>query len=303
MIKLTVILPTYNRGELLISTLDSLVAQDLERSLWEVVVVNNNSTDRTLELLQSYTEAHGDQLNIRVVTEIAQGLSHARNRGIREAQGDIFVFIDDDELINREFLSNYYNFFDSHPGVAVAGGRIVAHFEHQKPCWVTKYTEMTIAGVLNYGDQVREFTGSARPNGGNMAIRRQAIDHYGAYDVNLGRTGNSLLGGEERELVNRFRKGSERIFYVPDAIVYHCVPEQRWSIDYLRKVSYMIGVSERRRTLNEGRSAYLKRCLSEIVKWGGVCALTVGYTLQGAPSKGWSLVTMRRQITKGLLGF
>ena len=105
-VRLSLIIATYNRADYLPRTLNSLTNQSLGSELFEIIVVNNNSTDHTAEVCRSFAEAQ-PELNFTMVTEIRQGLSHARNCGINHAKGDYFAIIDDDELVNRDFLKSY----------------------------------------------------------------------------------------------------------------------------------------------------------------------------------------------------
>lgn len=152
--RLSLVIATYNRGAKLCTTLDSLLVQTLPQEQWEVVVVNNNSTDDTAARFADYVVAH-PQLDARMVLETEQGVSAARNRGIAESRGEYIVVIDDDERVVPEFLERYYSLFESHPEVGAAGGRILPGFESVPPRWMSKYTERTIAGTLDLGDRMR----------------------------------------------------------------------------------------------------------------------------------------------------
>ncbi len=132
--KLSLVIATYNRGAKLAVTLDSLLAQTLPQELWEVVVVNNNSTDDTAERFAAYAAAH-PELDVRMVRETEQGVSAARNRGIAESRGEYIVVIDDDERVVPGFLACYYELFESRPGAVAAGGRILPGFESLPPRW------------------------------------------------------------------------------------------------------------------------------------------------------------------------
>ncbi len=293
----SVIIPTYNRGEKILATLNSLTKQSVDRSQWEVVVVNNNSTDSTAEHLNSYSGLD----NMRVVLEKNQGLSHARNCGIRESRAEILLFIDDDELVCESFIEEYLSFFDAHSDVSVAGGRYVTVYEEYKPRWVSKFIAQLLAGELHYSNTITKFKGVSSPNGGNMGVRRSAFERYGLYDVRLGRTGAQLLGGEERELVARFRKAGESIYYLPQAIIYHCIPQSRWSFEHLRKTAFMVGVTAKLRARHRGSLAYLSAIVIEAMKWIATLFLMLWYMVLFAPSRGFALVIMRWNITKGLI--
>ena len=106
MIRLSLIIATYNRSAALVEALRSVVRQDFPAAEWECIVVNNNSQDDTLARFEAFATEH-PAINLRIVTETRQGLSHARNRGIDESRGEYIAIIDDDERINEQFISSY----------------------------------------------------------------------------------------------------------------------------------------------------------------------------------------------------
>lgn len=301
-IQLSVVICTYNRAQFLPRTLHSLVPQTLDRNIWETVVVNNNSTDNTDQAIAQFA-AENPMLQVVTAVETKQGLSHARNCGIELCRGRYIVFIDDDQEVNPEFLQAYFDFFESHPSAIAAGGVVEPLYEFQTPRWLTPYAERPIAGTVYLGDKITLFKGSSYPPGGNMGFRSEAFQKYGVFNPNLGRTGTSMLAGEEKDLFSRYQNAGEPLYYLPDAIVYHIIPQSRMTPEYFDKLTRMVGVSERVRCKNIGAGAYWGRIASECVKWAGVGVLLVGYTLRGRPIAGWYLVKMRWNITRGLLGY
>ena len=298
MIKLSVIIATYNRWASLQRTLSSFRSQELDRGLWEIVVVDNNSDDDTSAAAAGFATAN-KELNIKVVAEPRQGLSYARNRGIAESRSEYIVMVDDDVEVNDGFTAAYYQFFQSHPDVAATGGKIAPLYEYQPPRWLTKYTERPIAGTTDLGDKIRPMRKT--PIGCNMAFRRTAVESYGGFDTALGRKGNAALAGEEKEFFGRMLAGGEKIYYVPGALVHHIIPKSRFTDAYFDKVTCGSGASERIRTLNISRWAYIKRLGSEAVKWGGTWVLAAYYNLLGSRSKSRYLIRMRHNISCGLL--
>lgn len=296
--RISLVVATYNGAHRIGPMLQSLLEQRLESALWEAVVVNNNSSDNTAEVVGEFIAAH-PEFNLVLTEEKKQGLSHARNRGIEVARGEIIAIIDDDEIASPGLLNDYLCFFDSHPEVAAAGGRIAAHYESGRPKWMCRYTERPIAGTLDLGEQVRPFPEGRYFGGGNMALRRSAIVRYGAFNPDLGRKGNTLLGGEEKELYARLHSAGEQIYYLPSASIEHIIPPAKLTRDYFERVCLRIGQSERIRTKSAG--GYGRRWVAEIVKWGATLVLAVGYTLTMRPQKAKYLLLMRRQISRGLL--
>lgn len=301
MIALSVIIATYNRAPYIGDTLQSLLTQTLDSQLWEVLVVNNNSSDNTLQVVKEFAQQH-PQINLRVVTEQRQGLSHARNCGIENTVGKYIVIIDDDEQANALFLETYYDFFESHPDVSVCGGVMTPKYEAPEPHWMSPITAGFIASTIDLGRRVKQFPMNRYPVGGNMGFRRSNFERYGNFNVELGRTGTKLLGGEEKDLINRFMAAGEKVYFLPSAVILHSIPASRLTDDYFNRVTRMIGVSERMRTRAISKAAYLKRLFAECVKWGAAMILFVGYLVKLQPSKGWYLLKMRWNITGGLLG-
>lgn len=297
MIRLSLIIATYNRAAFLIETLRSVVEQDAPAGEWECVVVNNNSTDDTAARFAAFAAGHAD-LALRMVDEPNQGLSYARNRGIRESRGEYIAIIDDDERIAPGFISAYISLFDSVPEAVAAGGPIVAEYVAGRPAWMSRYTERPIANALDLGGRVREFPAGRIPGGGNMALRRSAVKRYGVFDISLGRVGASLAGGEESDLFERLRLADARYYYAPAAVMYHIIPPEKLTVDYFSRLCYNVGVSQLRRARFYRR--IVRARVSECLKWVATAAICCWYlpTLQWGKAR--YLLLMRRRISCGL---
>ncbi len=294
--KISIVIATYNRWESLLVTLRSVTAQTLPADQWECIVVNNNSTDQTQSQAEAFAASHS-ALNIKVVFEARQGLSWARNCGIEHSEGEIIAIIDDDEIINEEFASAYINLFDTHPNATSAGGRIIPKYVTERPTWMSHYTELPIANPLDLGNKVRQFPKGRIPGGGNMAIRHSALKKYGVFDVELGRTGKKLIGGEESDLFERLASNGEECWYSPDAIMWHIIPPEKLTLDYFDRLTYNIGVSQRLRAKISGKNMLL----SELCKWGATFVIALVYLFQFNPSKSCYLIRLRWNISRGLL--
>lgn len=293
MIRISLVIPTHNRAAALLTALESVVLQDLPRSEWECVVVSNNSTDDTLARFADFAAAHGD-CRLRLVEETGLGVSYARNRGLEEAIAPLVAFIDDDERVNAGFLRAYADFFDAHAGVHVAGGCIIAEYVTGRPAWMSNYVEMPIANPMNFGSEARPFPVGRVPGGGNMAFRRAAIADCGGFDPALGRVGQMLIGGEENDFFERLINSGLQIWYVPDAVMWHIIPESKLTETYFRRLCRNVGVSQRLRARIHHRQA--KTFVLEVAKW---CA-TLLLCLSMSPRKSKWLLRMRYQISCGL---
>lgn len=297
MVRLSLVIATYNRSQSLVQVLESVVCQNAPLKEWECVVVNNNSTDDTVERFNRFVARHPEH-NIRMVVETNQGLSYARNRGISESVGQYVAIIDDDERIAPEFIAAYIDLFDSTPDAMAAGGPIVAEYPTGRPRWMSTYTERPIANTMYFGSEVREFPRGRVPGGGNMALRRDAVRRYGVFDTSLGYVGDSLIGGEESDLFERLQIAGAKYYYVPKAVMYHIIPEEKLSAKYLARLSYNVGVSQLRRARYYHRKGRVR--LKELVKWAATLLLCLWYLLTLRWSKAYYLVLMRWNITRGL---
>ena len=297
---LSVILCTYNRDKYIYNVLHSIAAGTFDD--YEVVLVNNNSNDNTEAECHRF-EADHPGVRFRYVVEPQQGLSYARNCGIENAQGDVLVYVDDDALVNPEYLSTYATFFAAHPEAMAAGGPIVPRYDGcEEPGWMSHYTRQLVTGRLYLGDNEREFPRGAFPGGGNAAYRREVFDKVGLFNVALGRKGNSLIGAEEKDLFDKMTTLGIRFYYLPTAVLYHLIPPHKLTDDYFARLTNGIGQSERYRTQQISRSKYLRRLASEGVKWCATFVLWCGFVLRGQPAKGNKLIAFRRGVTRGLLG-
>ena len=237
--ELSVILCTYNRSNGLIRTLESLQSQDLPKNFaWEVVVVDNNSTDDTPEKVREFTER--SELIVRYVKEKKQGLSHARNKGVAEARGRYLHFTEDDEIADKDLIREIYSTFKTCKCDCV-GGRIYLKCEDEMPRWLSQEL-WGFLGYLNYGDNVLPMDEQQYPFGGNMTFSREVFDRIGLFNINMGRKGDQLFGGEEIDFFRRLLSAGGKGVYQPKALVYHVISQSRLKKTYFRTLHYNEGM-------------------------------------------------------------
>ena len=297
MIRLSIVIATYNRATLLLDALKSVIRQSAPAQEWECVVVNNNSSDNTSERFAEFAGEH-PEYNLRIVNEPNQGLSYARNRGIRESVGEYIAIIDDDEHIAEDFVAAYIRLFDDVPEAVAAGGPIVARYPTGRPRWMSCYTERPIANTMYFGEEVREFPKGRVPGGGNMALRRSAIRRYGVFDTSLGYSGESLIGGEECDLFERLQIADAKYYYVPTAVMSHIIPREKLTKEYFARLSYNVGVSQLRRARLYRRVWRVR--FVELSKWVATLLIALWYTITLQWRKGYYLILMRLNISRGL---
>ena len=282
--------------------LESIAANDLEKSEYEIVLVDNNCTDNTKEVCEAFAKAHKD-VQFRYVVEPEQGLSAARNKGIKETKGDLIVYIDDDALVDTWYLRTIIEYMDAHPEISAVGGPIIPLYEDtEEPKWMTRYTKELLCGYLYFGEEERSFPGDRYPGGGNAAYRANVFEQVGLFNTALGRKGSGLMGSEEKDIFDKMRAQGMRFMYLPKMILHHIISRKKLERDYFDRLTLQIGQSERQRTIAIGKGKYINRLFKEAIKWGGTLVLLCGYTISFHPGKGWKLVLFRRNVTKGLLG-
>lgn len=296
---LSVIICTYNREECILAALDSLNVQIFDKSKYEVLLINNNSTDNTASLCEHYGADKPD-FRYRYFVEKTQGLSYARNRGIAESMGDIVIFMDDDAKAEPDYLQNMSNFFEKYPDAMASGGRIYPDFETKRPRWMSHFL-VSLTSSIDRGDQVQLFKNRSFPIGANMAFRRSVFTDYGVFNVDLGRIGKNLLGAEEKDIFYRLMKDGKKVYYVPDAIVHHYVPDARLTFSFFKRQAVGIGSSERLRAKSFSTFEYAKSIIREGIKWGVSFCLSLFYLITLRFPKAWRLLVFRWYVSKGLL--
>lgn len=243
----TVILCTYNRAASLGTALESVVASALlSRTDWELLAVDNNSRDRTREVINDFCRRYPGR--VRYVFEAQQGLSHARNAAILEARGEILAFVDDDVTVEPNWLDNLTAGLCDGPW-AGSGGRILPPKGFSPPPWLALRGPWGQGGVLcalfDMGDSAEQLR-KEPPYGTNMAFRKEMFEKYGAFRTDLGRCGTSLIGNEDTEFGRRLMAGSEPLRYEPSAVVYHSVPAERLNKRYFRAWWFAFGRAQMR---------------------------------------------------------
>jgi glycosyltransferase involved in cell wall biosynthesis len=298
--KFSVIICTYNREKYLYNVLKSVAENAFPAGNYELIVIDNNSTDDTASECGRFHAAF-PAVNYRYLLETQQGLSHARNRGIREAAGDIIIYVDDDATVNAGYLQAYYSFFEQYPLAMAAGGPVMPVYETEKPRWLSHFTVPLITGYFYKGREIKAFKKSGFPRGGNAAYRKTVFDKAGYFNVQLGRKGTNLIGAEEKDIFDKMRTLHMPFYYLPGAVLYHIIPANKLTGAYFNTLTVSMGKSEQLRTRTISKWKYAKRLLVEAAKWGVSIGLCIGYSFLCTPQKGWKLLLFRWNVSKGLL--
>ncbi|MGV7235705.1 MAG: glycosyltransferase family 2 protein [Nitrosomonadaceae bacterium] len=240
--KLSLLICTYNRAEFLRDTLKSILASQF--SSWEfveIVVVNNNSTDDTQSVTESYFD--NELCAVKYVFEPVQGLSRARNTAIESSSGEYVAYLDDDIYMDNKWLSAVFDVIDKYPSAAAFGGKSVPIFEEAEPDWKCDEA-FSVYGTTNSGDSIKRMIYPEHPFGLNMIFKRSVFDEIGLFSTRLGRKKNNLLSGEESDMFYRMSLKGLEVVYTPHALVRHRIPRIRTTRQWVMNRYFWQGISK-----------------------------------------------------------
>jgi glycosyltransferase involved in cell wall biosynthesis len=239
---ITLILCTQNRCESLVKALESAAALTLPDSIdWEVLVVDNASTDQTRDVVDDFRSRYPGRF--RYLFEPQRGLSFARNAGIRDAQGDVLAFTDDDVLVEPAWLGNLTSALLSGECMG-SGGRIIPVWSKPLPNWLSTDDPHTMGPFVAFDPGTGAGPLTRPPYGANMAFRKQAFEKYGEFRTDLGPRPGSEIRRDDIEFANRLLSAGERLWYEPSAVVHHPAPESRMTRDFILRWWFWFGYGE-----------------------------------------------------------
>jgi glycosyltransferase involved in cell wall biosynthesis len=246
-IEISVIVCTYNREALLTRNLDSILSQGFPPDRFEVLVVDNNSSDGTAELVRRTVETAKPA--VRYLFEGRQGKSYALNRGIQEARGPVLAFTDDDVRVSPDWLERIdQNFIRYQPDLI--GGLIVPDWAGEWPDWFYPEHRSVIAAYNPSPETVFVNLGwPSLPAGANLAARAEVFRRYGGIREDL--SDGTLHRSEDTELIQRVLRNEGRVLYAPDVVVYHHVSPERLTRRYVRRWWIAEGMASSRMRLDE----------------------------------------------------
>jgi len=284
----TVTICTYNRARWLKETLDFITQQDYPADRWELVVVDNNSSDETKSVVERFAQAPKPP---RYVFESLQGSSYARNRAIAEAapSSDIIIFTDDDMLGGDAWLRSIVEPFQR-PGnerVGAVAGDVIPVFPEGLPAWLDKQWE-----PLAFRPDIGVLRPSQLPMTANLALRAPVLRQIGDFRTDLGRFGNKLTGGEDHELARRIWASGYTIWYSPPAGLRHQIPASRLTFSYAYRQAFDSArsrVIEKTTSLNQPLGWLFSRLLSYSLQVASclLLSLCLLLLLQTGRSKRW----------------
>lgn len=301
-LEISVVICTYNRALYLPSALESLYNQQISKDCYEVIVVNNNSTDDTEKVCKSYIASRLDA-HFYYLNEPNQGASFARNTGASIAKAPLLCFMDDDAIAHPNYLSLIIDFFKTKVDAGGLGGRIIPRYIPSEPIWMSHFVS-SLVGNFDYSKEICVFSPNKYPLESNMIIKREDFNLVNGFNTALpGVKGTLRIGGEGKEFFLKLKSLGKTIYYHPGIIVDHIVETQKLTPEYMYRVASGIGRGEKVRTKTIGTSAYFSKIVEYFFKLGAAVVLGLGYILQGKPSKTMPVIQFRIDALKGLLGF
>ena len=240
--KLTVILPTYNPvKDILNRTLSGLKNQTLPQDLWSLIIVDNNSSNKfSIDLDLSW------HVQSRLIQEHKQGLTYARLRGFNECREGIILLVDDDNILENNYLFEILEIFRKHPRMGAIGGKSIPYFLSEPPDWL-RYFFHSLA-LRDLGDEIKidewqnKYPENA-PIGAGMALRVSSLVSYkrkvssNQRLVITDRLGTSLSSGGDNDIVLEIVKSGFQVGYFPSLVLRHIIPEERFSTNYQAKLA------------------------------------------------------------------
>ncbi|WP_316832718.1 glycosyltransferase [Pedobacter aquatilis] len=231
---ISVILPTYNPNlDRLNLTIKHLEQQTLAIDLWELIIIDNNSNQRVTPILSK-------DINSKIIFVEKQGLTHARLAGFKVAKGELIVMVDDDNLLDRDYLKNALTVFDKKKDLGAAGGKVIPLFDTSPETWLKNFYSSLAIRDLGNEELIATWENKypdASPIGAGMVIRKEALQSYiNKAHVILDRTGSFLSSGGDNDIVLEILKSGWKVGYFPKLTLQHIIPKSRMAFKYICKL-------------------------------------------------------------------
>ena len=239
MIDFSVIVCTHNRAAILTDCVDSLLNQTIDKSRFEIIIVDNNSTDGTKEIATDFCKKHS---NIKYMQEKTVGYSATRNCGWKNATGDIIAYIDDDEIAAPGWLESIEKAFQIEEKPDIIGGIYLIKYDVTPPGWFIESMGGTNKnrqkGILNQ----RKDCYLA---GGNIAFKKEVLEKLNGFSDDFNMKNGFLMMGEDTDICQRAKNAEFQLFYDPDIKIYHRMNQNNYDIEIRKQKAVKIGMAAR----------------------------------------------------------
>ncbi|MBC7913691.1 MAG: glycosyltransferase family 2 protein [Pyrinomonadaceae bacterium] len=238
---ISVIIPTYNPNiQRLLSTIEGLKQQSIYSNHWELIIVDNNSDNNFKHDIELSWKKDST-----IVIEEKQGLTYARMKGFLAAKGDIIILVDDDNILDKDYLKQTWDIFKNHERLGAIGGKSVPQFEHEQPAWLSPFYYSL--ALRDLGDTIIIENWQNKypiyaPIGAGMAVRKNALKTYiekiaSGKSIITDRNGSSLSSGGDNDIVLEIIKSGWQTAYFPNLTLKHIIPGERLKVKYVAKLS------------------------------------------------------------------
>lgn len=235
-VEVSVVISTWNRCAILPGAIESLLAQQSDPASYEIIIVDNNSTDSTRQVVESLIAQHPQRL--RYVFEPRQGLSFGRNAGLMAARGAFVAYTDDDVRVAPDWVWQIREAFARFPRADFIGGRVLPRWPHEPPAWLSKeYGHWGPLALTDYGAEPFA-TSRERPIclvGASLIFRRDVLRRAGGFRPELQLVGAGTGSMEDHELQLQLYRAGHQGWYVPELVVYAEVQRERMMKSYHRR--------------------------------------------------------------------
>jgi glycosyltransferase involved in cell wall biosynthesis len=279
--KITIAICTYNRDKYLSETLESILRQTADPITFQLIIVDNKSTDSTASIAKDFL-FNNPQLNIKYVFETNKGLSFARNRGIKEADGGIICYVDDDAILPPSYVQEMIIFFEAFPNAVGVGGKVIPKYESgEEPIWMNKYLNGFV-GKVDYGDIIKKYDESMKyPAGCNMVYKKDILIKCGGFNNDL------TFRSDDKYIYSKIKEISDEIYYNPNTYVHHYIDSHRLSFDNFRKLFLKTGNEEKIRIKSQkGVIGIIKKGIEFFIKCAASIIIWLLFILKGQSIKG-----------------
>lgn len=237
-IHFTVAIPTYNGAKTLPFVLENLRSQTQVNSLqWEVIVVDNNSTDETAKVVEAFQQNWSSQIPLRYCNELTQGSAYARQRAVKEANGQFVGFLDDDNLPDPNWVAAAYQFGSTHPKAGSFGGQISGRYEVEPPAEFERAKLFLVIRKFSNQSKLYEPENLRLPPGAGLVVRKQAW-----IESLPDRFTRAHRGGHDYEISLHLYKHGWEIWHNPEMKIEHLIPAWRMQKPYLTKIARIYGL-------------------------------------------------------------
>ncbi len=297
-IHISIIIPTHNRAELLGQTLESISKLEIPSGKTvELLIIANACTDQSVAVCQAAEK--NMPFDLRCVAEPQAGASHARNRALAEARGEILAFLDDDVWVEQQWLMGLMEVFDTKAADVVAGKVTLWWQAVEKPPWLTHRSEHLLSSV-DYGQEVRELFTGGEAISANLAVRRCVLQDVSSFRTDLDRQGRTVLAGGDTYFITQSLKTGHRMFYAPRAAIRHWVTPERVTLPYLSRAAYANGLARIQMTDHLSAPKALKLIVENTLKFGLYSVIEI-FCAAAGNQQGRINHRIRRMTSLGLL--